>query len=171
MPGLCRWRVPARSIEQGELEHTPEAIQEWVAQLRRRFPSGCLAIALEQSRGPLVFALSKYEHLVLYPIHPTSAADYRKVFRPSGAKSDGPDAALHPDMLVRHRDKLRPLNPATPEPRALQLLTEDRRQLVNERTRFCNRLRADLKSYYPQLLVRRRSRLLQRRQCAALPAG
>src|ERR1022692_3097918 len=98
------------------------------------------------------FALSKYEHLVLFPIHPTSAADYRKVFRPSGAKSDGPDAALHLDMLVRHRDKLRPLNPDTPETRALQLLTEDRRQLVNERTRFCNRLRADLKSYYPQLL-------------------
>lgn len=139
-------------VEQNELEHTPEAIQEWVAQLRRRFPSGCLAIALEQSRGPLGFALSKYEHLVLFPIHPTSAADYRKVFRPSGAKSDGPDAALHLDMLVRHRDKLRPLNPDTPETRALQLLTEDRRQLVNERTRFCNRLRADLKSYCPQLL-------------------
>src|ERR1035441_8185062 len=74
----------------------------------------------------LGFALSKYEHLVLFPIHPTSAADYRKVFRPSGAKSDGPDAALHLDMLVRHRDKLRPLNPDTPETRALQLLTEDR---------------------------------------------
>ncbi len=151
MPGLCKVEGSSK-VEQGELEHTPEAIQEWVAQLRRRFPSGCLAIALEQSRGPLGFALSKYEHLVLFPIHPTSAADYRKVFRPSGAKSDGPDAALHLDMLVRHRDKLRPLNPDTPETRALQLLTEDRRQLVNERTRFCNRLRADLKSYYPQLL-------------------
>src|SRR4051794_14076651 len=80
-------------VERGEMPHTPEAIQEWVAELRRRFPTGCVAIALEQSRGPLVFALSKYEHLVLYPIHPTSAADYRKVFRPSGAKSDGPDAA------------------------------------------------------------------------------
>src|SRR5258707_3430788 len=76
-------------IERGEMPHTPEAIQEWVAELRQRFPTGCLAIALEQSRGPLGFALSKYEHLVLYPIHPTSAADYRRVFRPSGAKSDG----------------------------------------------------------------------------------
>ena len=139
-------------IERGEMLHTPEAIQEWVAELRRRFPTGCVAIALEQSRGPLVFALSKYEHLVLYPIHPTSAADYRKVFRPSGAKSDGPDAVLHLDMLVRHRDKLRSLHPDTPQTRALQLLVEDRRQLVNERTRYSNRLRADLKSYYPQVL-------------------
>src|SRR5258708_25294830 len=44
-------------IERGEMLHTPEAIQEWVAELRRRFPTGCLAVALEQSRGPLVFAL------------------------------------------------------------------------------------------------------------------
>lgn len=149
------WAVQAegsRKIEEGEMLQTPEAIQEWAAEMRRRFPTGRIAIALEQSRGPLVFALSKYEHLVLYPIHPTSAADYRKIFRPSGAKSDGPDAVMHLDMLMRHRDRLRPLNPDTPETRALQLLTEDRRQLVNERTRFSNRLGADLKSYFPQVL-------------------
>jgi transposase len=142
----------SNQIERGEMAHTPEAIQEWVAELRRRFPTGCLAIALEQSRGPLVFALTRYEHLTLYPIHPTSAADYRKVFRPSEAKSDGLDAVLHLDMLVRHREKLRPLHPDKPQTRTLQLLVEDRRQLVNERTRYSNRLRADLKSYYPQVL-------------------
>ena len=77
-------------IERGEMPHTPEAIQEWVTELRRPFPTGCVAIALEQSRGPLVFALSKYEHLVLYPIHPTSAADYRKVFPPIGSQERWP---------------------------------------------------------------------------------
>lgn len=145
------WAVQAEGstqVEQGEMAHTPEAIQEWAMELRRRFPTGRLAVALEQSRGPLVFVLSKYEHLVLYPIHPTSAANYRKIFRPSGAKSDGPDAAIHLDMLVKHRDQLRPLHPDTVETRTLQLLVEDRRQLVNERTRISNRLVADLKSYY-----------------------
>ena len=149
------WALQAEgssNIEEGQVLHTPEAIQEWAAGLQRRFPTGCVAIALEQSRGPLVFALSKYEHLVLYPIHPTSAADYRKIFRPSGAKSDSEDAAMHLDMLIRHRDRLRRLNPDTRETRALQLLTEDRRQLVDERTRLSNRLGADLKSYFPQLL-------------------
>jgi len=139
-------------VEHGEILHTPEAIQAWVAELGRRFPGDRLAVALEQSRGPLVFALSKYENLVLFPIHPTSAADYRKIFRPSGAKSDGPDAALHLDMLARHGDRLRPLNPDTVETGTLQLLVEDRRQLVNERTRLSNRLGADLKAYYPQVL-------------------
>ena len=72
------WALQAEGstqVEQGEILHTPEAIQAWVAELGQRFPGGRLAVALEQSRGPLVFALSKYEHLVLYPIHPTSAAD------------------------------------------------------------------------------------------------
>jgi hypothetical protein len=84
----------ATKIEKGDIEHTPEAIQLWAAELRQRFPTGRLAVALEQSRGPLVFALSKYEHLTLFPIHPTSAAEYRKIFRPSGAKSDGPGRRL-----------------------------------------------------------------------------
>ncbi len=149
------WALQAEGcsqIEQGEIPHTPEAIQEWAAELQVRFPTGRLAVALEQSRGPLVFALSKYERLVLYPIHPTSAAEYRSIFRPSGAKSDGPDAVLHLDLLLRHRDKLRPLNPDTVETRTLQFLVEGRRRLVEERTRFSNRLTADLKSYYPQVL-------------------
>jgi transposase len=149
------WALQAEGsskVEEGEMAHTPEAMEEWARELRRRFPTGRLAVALEQSRGPLVFALSKYEHLVLYPIHSTSAANYRKIFRPSGAKSDGPDARLHLDLLVKHRDQLRPLQPDTAETRTLQLLVEDRRQLVDERTRLSNRLVADLKSYYPQVL-------------------
>lgn len=140
-------------IEKGELEHTPEAVHDWAGALRQRFGGACIAVALEQSRGALVFMLSKYEHLVLYPIHPSSAADYRKIFRPSGAKSDGPDADLLLDFLLRHPDRLRPLQPDTELTRTLQLLVEGRRQLVDERKRLSNRLRADLKSYYPQVLL------------------
>ena len=55
-------------------------------------------------------------------------------------------------MLVKHRDQLRPIHPDTVETRTLQLLVEDRRQLVNERVRISNHLVADLKSYYPQVL-------------------
>lgn len=40
------------------------------------------AVALEQSRGPLVFMLTKYDHLV-FPVHPTVLVNYRKSFRPS----------------------------------------------------------------------------------------
>jgi len=79
-------------FEQGELDHTPEAVEQWAAALARRFPGRLVAIAVEQSRGALCFMLSKYEHLVLYPVHPNSLASYRKSFRPSVAKDD-PDEA------------------------------------------------------------------------------
>jgi len=49
------------------LEHAPEAVEVWVAQLCQRFAQGPIAVALEQSRGALVFMLSKYERLHLFP--------------------------------------------------------------------------------------------------------
>lgn len=49
-----RWamRIEGESrIEQGELEHTPEAVEQFVSGLAFRFPGQRVAVALEQSRG------------------------------------------------------------------------------------------------------------------------
>jgi hypothetical protein len=126
--------------EAGTIDHTPEAVDVWAAELALRFGGQPVAVALEQSRGPLVFMLAKYEHLVIFPVHPTTLANYRKSFRPSGAKNDPSDAGLLLDVLTLHRDKLRRLNPDTPETRTLQFLVEERRKLVHEKTRYSNRL-------------------------------
>lgn len=145
--------VPGSSGRQsGTLDHTPEAVDTWAAELRLRFSGRLVAVALEQSRGPLVFMLSKYDHVIVFPVHPTALANYRKSFRPSGAKNDPDDAGLLLDILVRHRDKLRRLNPDTIETRTLQFLVEERRKLVHEKTRYSNRLTAHLKMYFPQVL-------------------
>src|SRR5215471_10880010 len=61
------WRlVPAGSAihEKGELENTPEAVDQWAANLYVRFGGRLIAIGLEQSRGALLYMLSKYAHLV-----------------------------------------------------------------------------------------------------------
>ena len=144
------WRLlPAGSqrYEEGELDNTPEAIEVWAANLQRRFGGRPIAVCLEQSRGPLVYTLTKYPHLVLFPVHPTTAAHYRETFSPSGAKSDPHDAASLLDLWVRHRESLRPLQPDTQETRLLHFLVEERRQLVDEKTRHSNRLTAALKRY------------------------
>ena len=65
------------------ITHTPEALDEWVTQLRARFAGQKIAVGLEQSRGPLIFALLKYDFLVLYPVNPTTLAKYREAFSPS----------------------------------------------------------------------------------------
>jgi hypothetical protein len=80
--------------------------------------------------------LTKHEHLVIFPIHPASLANYRNSFRPSGAKDDPYDAGLLQDILMRHRDKLRRLNPDTPEARTLQFMVEERRKLIPANTRY-----------------------------------
>ena len=141
-----------RDVERGDLDHTPEAVEAWAAELASRFGGRPIAVALEQSRGSLLFMLTKYAHLVLFPVHPTTLADYRKGFRPSGAKSDPSDAGLLVDLLVRHREKLRRLNPDTEQTRTLQFLVETRRKFVSDKTRYSNRLTAYLKMYFPQVL-------------------
>src|SRR6266851_1290471 len=45
--------------ERGEIEHSPEAVAAWAAMLSTRFDGQPVALAVEQSRGPLVFMLGK----------------------------------------------------------------------------------------------------------------
>jgi transposase len=139
-------------FQQGELEHTPEAVEQFVSSLAVRFPGQRVAVALEQSRGALIYMLGKYAHLILYPIHPNTLNHYRKSVYPSGAKSDPGDAILILDFLCTHTDRLRPFHPDTVETRTLQLLVEARREAVDDKTRYLNRLTAQLKMFFPQVL-------------------
>jgi hypothetical protein len=127
------WRLlPAgsRQSEAGELDSTPEAVEVWAVQ--QRFGGQPIAVILEQTRGPLVYMLTKYPHLVLFLVHPTTAARYRETFAPSGAKSDPSDTDSLLDLLLRHRERLRPLRPDTVETRLLHFLVEERRQTVDD---------------------------------------
>jgi hypothetical protein len=66
------WKlVPAGSQqqEQGELQNTPEAVETWAAGLQQRFGGRPIAVCLEQARGALVYMLTKYVHLVLFPVY------------------------------------------------------------------------------------------------------
>jgi transposase len=149
------WRlVPANSqeFEQGELENTPEAVDAWAATLQQRFGGRPMAVCLEQSRGALVYMLSKYAHVVLFPVHPTTSARYRRTFSTAGASDDQGDTAWLLDLLLRHRERLRRLQPDTPETRLWQFLVEERRRTVDEKTRQSNRLTDCLKQYFPQIL-------------------
>jgi len=149
------WKLqPAEGTasEHGELEQTPEAIEAWASHLAARYGGRAIAVALEQSRGAVVFALSKYSHLHLYPVHPSTLAHFRQALVPSGAKNDPGDTGLLLELLVHHRSRLRRLQPDTEHTRELQFLVEVRRKLVDDNTCFTNRLTAQLKIYFPQLL-------------------
>ena len=136
----------SQSKEHTTLEHTPEALADWVTQLHQRFAGGKIAVILEQSRGSLLYALLPHAHLVLYPINPQMAAKFRKAFYPSGSKTDPLDADLLLQILLQHRDHLKAWEPDEPLTRQLQLLVEARRRFVADRVRLSNRLEHALKS-------------------------
>jgi transposase len=138
--------------ERGECAASPEAVEAWIGELSARFAGRPIAVCVEQSRG-LLFSLSKYENLVLYPIHPAAAKDFRKAVYPSGSKDDPLDADVLLDFLLKHRDRLRVWRPDTAETRELQFLVEDRRRLVDQKTCCLQQLTQRLKLYFPQALT------------------
>ena len=149
---ICLQATGCDNTESRQLEQKPDALHDWVAQLRTRFPARQVGIAIEQSRGAVIHALMMYDFLVLYPINPKALARYREAFRGSGAKDDPSDTELLLDLLRLHRNRLRVWLPDTVETRRLQLLVEYRRKLVNNRIRHTNRTTSMLKMYFPQAL-------------------
>lgn len=138
-------------ITRGALENTPEAVEQWAAELYGKFGGRPIALAVEQRRGALITMLSKYAQLYLYPVHPSTLAKYRETWHPSRSKNDVRDADLLCDLLAKHRNRLRRLDPDTEDMRLLQAQVENRRKLVDERTALGNKLKDTLKIYYPQI--------------------
>ena len=149
---VCLQATGSTEVDHLVVEQKPEALHTWVAELRCRFPHGYLAIALEQSRGSLFYALMNYDFLVLYPIPPKALADYRKALYPGGGKDDPVDAQLLLEFLRKHPERFRPWVADDVQTRQLALLNEHRRRLVDDRTALTNRLTALLKGYFPEAL-------------------
>ena len=138
--------------EQRSLLQRAEDLEAWANELRTRFGGQPVAICLEQSRGALVYALLKYDFLVLFPINPKQLARYREALAPSGAKDDPIDAWRLCQFVTQHHEQLRPWRPDDEGTRTLRLLTEDRRRWVDDRTALGNQLRQRLKEYFPLAL-------------------
>ena len=148
---VCLQATETGQRQVSQIEHKTVKIDEWARSLQRRF-GGPIAVALELSKGPIVSALQKYDFFVIFPIDPTTLANHRKTFTLSGAKDDPTDAEYALDLLLKHTEHFKALNPQSVEMRTLMTLVEQRRRLMNDRVRMTNRLRNALKQYYPQAL-------------------
>lgn len=140
------------TLEVVRLPHEPAALATWLTTLRQRFGGAAIGIALETSRGPVVHALLEAPFVVLYPVNPRSLRRFRETFSPNGAKDDATDAHLLLELLVKHRDQLRPWTPDDAATRTLGRLVQHRRATVDVRTKLTQQLQAVLKEYFPQAL-------------------
>lgn len=148
---VCVQGANSGQRELSQFAHRPDAIDQWAMAMRARF-GGVIAVTLELAKGPIVYALLKYDFIVLFPLNPKSLAKYREALHPSGAKNDPTDAELALDLLLRHRDKFKPLQPQSAAMRTLICLVEQRRRFVGDVVRYTNRLVAALGQYFPQAL-------------------
>jgi transposase len=134
------------------IKNKPEALHDWAMELKQRYPDQQIAVACELKKGPLIYALSKYNHLTLFTINPSTVAKYRKAFTPSGAKDDPSDAFTQVEILTLHMSKLTVIEPESASVRSLAQLVEYRRKLVQDSVNLSNKITATLKNYYPQPL-------------------
>jgi transposase len=149
---VSMYDVASGQVEASVLRQSGEAFQQWLAGLRKRYGGGKVAVVLEQWRGGVLYGLMNCDFIVLYPVNPESLANYRKALYPSGAKDDPVDSSLLREMVQKNPERFRQWIPDDPDTRALRLLVEGRRKLVNQMTRLTNRLTSELKGYYPQAL-------------------
>ena len=90
---ICLQVANTNQLEFDCIPHQVDDIEQWALSLYQRL-GGPIAIALELAHGPIVYALQKYDFLVLFPINPSTLAKYREAFTPSRAKDDPTDAEL-----------------------------------------------------------------------------
>ena len=108
-------------------------------------------VGIETDRGPWVTALIAAGYAV-FPVNPLQASRYRGRHGVSGAKSDGGDAHMLADMVRTDSHQLRAAAGDSAEAEGLKVLARTHKTLIWERTRAVQRLRHQLREYFPAAL-------------------
>src|SRR3984957_13013148 len=107
-----------------------------------------VVIGIETGRGPWVAALAAAGYAV-YPVNPLEASRYRERHGVSGAKSDRGDAHMLTDMVRTDSHQLRAVAGDSPDAGAVKVVARTHKTLIWERTRQVQRLRYQLREYFP----------------------
>ena len=110
-----------------------------------------VVIGIETDRGPWVGALVAAGYVV-YGVNPLQASRYRERLGVSGAKSDRGDAHMLADMVRTDSHQLRAVAGDSPDAGAVKVVARAHKTLIWERTRQVQRLRHQLREYYPAAL-------------------
>jgi transposase len=110
-----------------------------------------VVIGIETDRGPWVAALVAAGYVV-YAVNPLQASRYRERHGVSGAKSDRGDAHMLADMVRTDSHQLRVVAGDSADAGAVKVVARAHKTLIWERTRQVQRLRHQLREYFPAAL-------------------
>ncbi|HEY2077693.1 MAG TPA: IS110 family transposase [Streptosporangiaceae bacterium] len=111
-----------------------------------------VVVGIETDRGPWVAALIAAGYVV-FPVNPLQASRYRERHGVSGAKSDGADAHMLADMVRTDSHQLRPAAGDSAEAEGIKVVARMHKTMIWERTRAVQRLRHQLREYFPAALA------------------
>src|SRR5579859_5588338 len=142
---LARRRVPEGVAGIGQLH---ELISRFLSEQGN---AAEVQVGIETDRGPWVAALIAAGYTV-FPVNPLQASRYRSRHGVSGAKSDGGDAHMLADAVRTDAHQLRPAAGDSSQAEAVKVLARTHKTLIWERTRAVQRLRHQLREYFPAAL-------------------
>jgi transposase len=108
-------------------------------------------VGIETDRGPWVAALVAAGYVV-FPVNPLQASRYRQRHGVSGAKSDQGDSHMLADVVRTDSHQLRPAAGDSAQAEGIKVLARTHKTLIWERTRQVQRLRHQLREYFPAAL-------------------
>jgi hypothetical protein len=108
-------------------------------------------VGIETDHGPWVMALVAAGYRV-FPVNPQQSARFRARHGVSGAKSDAGDAHVLADMVRTDAHQLREAAGDSPQAAGVKVLARTHKTMIWERTRQVQRLRHQLREYFPAAL-------------------
>jgi hypothetical protein len=108
-------------------------------------------VGIETDRGLWVTALAAAGYTV-FGVNPLQVSRYRERHGVSGAKSDAADAHTMADMVRTDAHQLRAVAADSPAAQAVKVVARAHKTLIWERTRQVQRLRYQLRDYFPAAL-------------------
>jgi len=110
-----------------------------------------VVIGIETDRGPWVAALVAAGYTV-YAVNPLQASRFRERLGVSGAKSDPGDSHMLAGMVRTDSHQLRVVAADSAEAGGIKVVARTHKTLIWERTRQVQRLRHQLREYFPAAL-------------------
>ena len=145
---VCVMSAAGKVLAQFTIEHTADGIASLIRRLANYGDPADVQIGIERPNGRLVDLLLEAGHPVI-PVSPNAIKTWREGEVISGAKSDAGDAIVIAEYLRLRHHRLHPVQPYSPETKALRTVIRTRDDIVDMRVRATNQLDALLDSFWP----------------------
>ena len=143
---VCVLDHAGRRLAAFTVEHSADGIASLLRKLAKYGDPADAQVGIERPNGRLVDLLLEAGHPVV-PVSPNAIKTWREGEVLSGAKSDAGDAAVIAEYLRLRTHRLRPVQPYSPQTKALRTVVRSRDDLVRMRVAATNQVDATLDAH------------------------